>query len=137
MSAPTLDAQLDGWVREVHQEQVWGTVVTFDVRDESLDRGARVAIDGAVAFLHQVDAWFSTYRMDTPITALRMGLVGIECVATGGGTDVTVSYDMTALSERGEQSLAAYEGDAYARMIDGWALSIAQRLPELLAARIR
>lgn len=76
MSAPTVtEAGLGGWVREVHQEEVWGTVVTFDVRDEELDAGAREAIDEAVRFLHDVDAWFSTYRVDTPITALRMGLL--------------------------------------------------------------
>lgn len=77
----------------------------------------------------------SIYARTTP--ALRMGLVGIECAPAAGGTDVTVSYDMTALNERGEQSLSAYQGDAYVQMIDGWAQSIAQRLPELLAARIR
>jgi thiamine biosynthesis lipoprotein len=71
-------ASLNGWVREVHAEEVWGTVVTFDVRDEVLDEGAAEAIAEASAWLHQVDAWFSTYRLDTPITALRNGLATID-----------------------------------------------------------
>ncbi len=71
------EASLEGWVRETHQEEVWGTVVTFDVRDDELDEGASEAIEASCRFLHDVDAWFSTYRMDTPITALRMGLSGL------------------------------------------------------------
>lgn len=67
-----------GWDRAVHQEEVWGTVVTFDVRDQHLDEGVLAAIDESAAFLHQVDRWFSTYRIDTPITALRMGFADLS-----------------------------------------------------------
>ena len=67
-------ADLNGWQRKTHLEEVWGTVVTFDVRDEYLDESVDEAIAEAVAFLHQVDYWFSTYRVDSPITALRNGL---------------------------------------------------------------
>ena len=102
------DVGLEGWVREVHQEQVWGTVVTFDVRDVELDAGARAAIDGAVAFLHQVDAWFSTYRMDTPITALRMGLAPL-----GQMPDVV----------RDVLSQCAYVRDLTEGVFDPWAVA--------------
>ena len=45
----TLIHQLgDGWDRAVHQEEVWGTVVTFDIRDEHLDDLALEAIAEAV-----------------------------------------------------------------------------------------
>jgi thiamine biosynthesis lipoprotein len=71
-------ASLEGWVRETHAEEVWGTVVTFDVRGAALDDGARASINEAVGFLHQVDEWFSTYRVDSPITALRNGLRSFE-----------------------------------------------------------
>ena len=77
-ASKTVAASLNGWVREVHAEEVWGTVVTFDVRDETLDGGAQAAIAEAAAYLHQVDAWFSTYRMDTPITALRSGIATMD-----------------------------------------------------------
>ena len=66
-------ADAGGWQRLTHQEPVWGTVVTFDVRGPELT-GAKQAVDFAVTFLHDVDAWFSTYRPDSHITALRNGL---------------------------------------------------------------
>ena len=71
-------ANLQGWTREVHIEEVWGTVVTFEVRDEFLDPSVKEAIAEAVRFLHQVDRWFSTYKLDTPISALRMGFATID-----------------------------------------------------------
>ncbi|MFZ0323572.1 MAG: FAD:protein FMN transferase [Actinomycetes bacterium] len=78
-------AGLGGWVRFVHAEHVWGTVVTFDVRgpeDPCADEGfvgeAREAVSETVDFLHDVDAWFSTYRVDSSITALRNGLLALD-----------------------------------------------------------
>lgn len=71
-------ADLKGWQRKVHLEEVWGTVVTFDVRGEKLDTTLDEVIAESVAFLHQVDAWFSTYRVDSSITALRNGLRSYE-----------------------------------------------------------
>jgi thiamine biosynthesis lipoprotein len=63
-----------GWLRRTHEEPVWGTVVTIDVRGESLPDDLDAIIAEGAAWLHQVDAWFSTYRADTPITMLRNGL---------------------------------------------------------------
>jgi len=78
-------AALEGWTRFVHAEQVWGTVVTFDVRgpeeiaeSRSFASAAGAVVQEAVTFLHDVDSWFSTYRVDTPITALRNGLLELE-----------------------------------------------------------
>jgi thiamine biosynthesis lipoprotein len=72
-------APLEGWERVTHAEEVWGTVVTFDVRDTALDaEDVRGVIAQAGEYLHQVDRWFSTYRMDTPITALRSGIATLE-----------------------------------------------------------
>ena len=74
--SPTIsEADLGGWERFVHWEQVWGTVVTFDVRGADLGDGVADVVEQAVAFLHEVDGWFSTYRADTPITAIRNGLL--------------------------------------------------------------
>lgn len=63
------------WQSRLHVEHVWGTVVTFDLRAEVLPDDVGAILADAVAYLHQVDAWFSTYRADTPITALRNGLI--------------------------------------------------------------
>jgi FAD:protein FMN transferase len=63
------------WQSRIHVEHVWGTVVTFDLRAETLPDDLDEILDEAIAYLHQVDAWFSTYRADTPITMLRNGLM--------------------------------------------------------------
>jgi thiamine biosynthesis lipoprotein len=57
-----------------HVELVWGTAVSFDVRT-SPDATAVVApaLERAVAWLHEVDRVFSTYRADSVVTALREG----------------------------------------------------------------
>ncbi len=62
-----------GWQKAVHAEEVWGTVVILDVRAEKLPENVQTELAEAARFLHQVDDWFSTYRIDTPISALRMG----------------------------------------------------------------
>lgn len=67
----------------------------------------------------------------------RTGFVEVCCTALEPGrTQVAVRYTLTALSEEGAQALSAFEGEAFARMIDGWAREIHARLPQLLSARI-
>ena len=63
------------WQQVQHVEPVWGTHVVFDLRGPSLPADVASIVTDAVAFLHQVDAWFSTYRADTPITMYRNGLI--------------------------------------------------------------
>ena len=70
------------WQRRTHAEQVWGTVVTFDFRAAQFGPGFAAVLAEAVAFLHQVDAWFSTYRVDSPITMLRNGLIEVSRTPT-------------------------------------------------------
>lgn len=79
MNQPTVAlADTGGWQRITHAEEVWGTVVTFEIRDPQLrDDVPQLFADGA-AFLHEVDRWFSTYRTDSHITALRNGLLTRE-----------------------------------------------------------
>ena len=60
-----------------HSEQVWGTVVTFDVRDVAFTNATpqqiHRAITDACSWLHDVDRIFSTYRDDSLVTAIRRG----------------------------------------------------------------
>lgn len=56
--------------RTVHVERVMGTVVSFDLRGEG-DHEA--AIGDAVAWFHEVDARFSTYRPDSELMRFRRG----------------------------------------------------------------
>jgi len=70
------------WQRRTHVEHVWGTAVTFDVREVSFPDDFDEILRDAIAYLHQVDAWFSTYRVDTPITMYRNGLVPLSRTPT-------------------------------------------------------
>jgi FAD:protein FMN transferase len=54
--------------RTVHVEHVMGTVVSIDAR-----AGAADAVWPAIAWLHEVDARFSTYRPDSDIRRLDRG----------------------------------------------------------------
>jgi FAD:protein FMN transferase len=58
-------------LRQVHVEHVMGTVVSLDVRDPAA--GADQAVATAMAWLHDVDARFSTYRPDSEICRLDRG----------------------------------------------------------------
>ena len=62
----------------VHAESVMGTVVTFDVRTPGAAPAHRAAIEAAVAWLHWVDATFSTYRADSEISRLDRGELAEE-----------------------------------------------------------
>jgi thiamine biosynthesis lipoprotein len=57
-------------LRQVHVEHVMGTVVSLDVRAAT---GAEHAVAAALAWLHDVDSRFSTYRPDSEISRLDRG----------------------------------------------------------------
>lgn len=61
----------------LHSEHVWGTVVSFDVRDRAFgsasEESIRDAIEQACSWLHEVDRVFSTFREDSLVTAIRRG----------------------------------------------------------------
>lgn len=61
-----------------HVELVMGTAVTFDIRDEYVPVGA---IEEAVSWLHHVDATFSPYKDDSPITHFGRGYVSRESLS--------------------------------------------------------
>jgi hypothetical protein len=79
---------------------------------------------------------YARYARVTPTT--RTGLVEVRCNASeDGGTDVEVTYAMTALSQEGVNALEAYEGQSFVNMIKGWKVDIDARLPTLLITSIR
>jgi thiamine biosynthesis lipoprotein len=60
-----------------HAEHVMGTVFSFDLRDPNVDDGALADV---IAWLHWVDATFSTYRDDSDINRLGGGKLRLhEC----------------------------------------------------------
>lgn len=65
--------------RLVHPEEVWGTVVALDLRSDSQGEGTLESVrDQMVAYFHQIDRLFSTYKPESEISALRSGQFGIE-----------------------------------------------------------
>jgi thiamine biosynthesis lipoprotein len=60
-----------------HVEQVMGTAVGFDIRDAADEGG----LQAAIAWLHHVDATFSTYRFDSPISRLGRGELHLDDVS--------------------------------------------------------
>lgn len=70
----------------VHDEQVMGTVVSFGVDHDRDGRdAARQAVASACTILHHVDAVFSTWKPDSPMSRFRRGELErpppeIECV---------------------------------------------------------
>jgi hypothetical protein len=80
--------------------------------------------------------YYSRYSRVTP--ALRTGTVEVRCNQVSQNvSDVEVTYKLTALTPKGEDSLVSFVGEAFAEMIDGWKLAIDKRLPVLLDAAIR
>ena len=80
--------------------------------------------------------YYSRYSRVTP--ALRAGTVEVRCEYVGEETtDVEVSYKMTALTDKGVDSLKSFEGAAFADMINGWKRSVDQHLDVLLTSDIR
>jgi thiamine biosynthesis lipoprotein len=67
--------------RTVRVEPVMGTVVSIDVRDPDPDP---TVLDAAVAWLHEVDARFSTYRAGSEVSRISRG----ELSASGAHADV-------------------------------------------------
>lgn len=57
-----------------HVEHVMGMAISIDVRDD-VDPAAIVDV---VAWLHHVDATFSPYKMDSPITRFGLGEIGLD-----------------------------------------------------------
>ena len=69
---------------------------------------------------------------------MRAGTVQVRCESIEDGvTHVDVSYTLTALTDKGAEGLASFEGKAFADLIDNWKRSIDQHLPALLSAAIR
>jgi FAD:protein FMN transferase len=104
--------------RQVHVEHVMGTAVSFDVRGENTDAEA---IDAAVAWLHDIDAEFSTYRPDSAVCRFDRG----ELRLREASTNLRWIVDRC---ERFKQETGGYF-DAYASgrfdpsaLVKGWAV---------------
>jgi FAD:protein FMN transferase len=131
-SATAAPANLMGWTRAVHIEEVWGTVVTFEVRDEVLAPDVDEAFAEAVQFLHQVDRWFSTYKLQTPISAYRMGFATLEQLPDVISEVLDTCKYIKELTEGRFDPWAVKGGVDPSGYVKGWAADIAA---DMLVAR--
>jgi thiamine biosynthesis lipoprotein len=113
--------------RRVHVEHVMGTVVSLDLRAGDPDS---VAVEAAMAWLHDVDRRFSTYRADSEIRRLDRG----DLALADASPDVRWVLDRCAALRRETGGFfdvrAAGPLDPSA-LVKGWA---AQRAADVLSA---
>ena len=100
-----------------------GTVVSFAVwSPEQLDRAALVALSQARAGLHRVDAVFSTYRDDSPISRLRRGEISIDDVPEQVRTVLELCAGARDLSRGWFDPWAMPGGVDQTGLVKGWAV---------------
>ncbi|MDO5619433.1 FAD:protein FMN transferase [Kocuria sp.] len=129
-----------------HLEEVWGTVVTVDVRDVDGSLPAPEAVEAALAeagaFMARVDRVFSTYRPDSLVSAYRAGDLPVIPVSGFGSfsdDDVAWFRHILALCEQGrEVTEGAFDpwavdgGFDPSGVVKGWA---AEAVADLLVER--
>ncbi len=123
ITATTAAAPGDGR-RTRHVEHCMGTVFTIDVRDPGSWGGA---IGEAVAWLHRVDAVFSTYRADSDISRIRRGRLAIE----DADPDVAqvLAHCAAVEAETDGYFTAVWDGDIDPTgLVKGWAIEQASRI---------
>jgi thiamine biosynthesis lipoprotein len=113
--------------RTVHVERVMGTVVSLDMRGSEPHAAA---VEAAMAWLHEVDARFSTYREDSEIRRLDRG----ELLVADASPDVREVLERCVALRR--ETNGYFDVRATGRLdpsalVKGWA---AQRAASILAA---
>lgn len=105
-----------------HAEHVMGTVFSFSVRDRNAD-----GLPAAVARLHQLDAMFSTYRADSPISRLGRREISLD------DCDPEVVEVLAVCAEVAEETEGWFTTSVDGRLdpsgwVKGWAIAEAARL---------
>jgi thiamine biosynthesis lipoprotein len=110
--------------RTVHVEHCMGTAFTIDIRDGG---DWQDAIRDVVAWLHQVDAVFSTYRPDSDISRMQRG----ELRARDAHPDVLTVLDLCArvqTTTNGYFTAMPYGKIDPTGLVKGWAIERASDL---------
>lgn len=115
-----------GWKRAVHLEEVWGTVIVVDIRGEEIDvELAQRAVRELQDFFHQVDRWFSTYKLETPISALRMGFAQLDQMPAVVQEVLARCEFVKSLTEGAFDPWAVDGGVDPSGFVKGWAADVA------------
>ncbi len=115
-----------------HVEHAMGTVFSFDVRGGSPARVA-AALRDAVAWLHHVDAVFSTYRADSQISRLAAGALPLSACSPE-------VREVHALCEDARRRTGGFFDAGYAGgfdptgLVKGWAVERAALLVDAAGA---
>lgn len=112
--------------RIVHVEEVMGTTVSFDVRD---DASPATPVREACAWLHEADRVFSTFGADSTISRLDRG----ELLTADAGQDV--EHVLAACARLHRESNGAFDVRAAGRLdpsayVKGWATERAAAILE-------
>ena len=118
-----------------HVEHVMGMAVTIDVHDDCRDAGVdRPGLSEVIDWLHHVDATFSTYRLDSPISRLGRAEITLDDVSDEV-IDVLVLCDRLVDETGGAFdafSVPAPNGTMLdpSGVVKGWAIERAARILE-------
>jgi thiamine biosynthesis lipoprotein len=115
-----------------HVEDVMGMAISIDVHD---DVTGTPGLDEVVAWLHHVDATFSPYRLDSPISRLGLGAATLDDV-DAEVADVLVACERLRVETNGTFDAFAVPAPNGTHLdpsgyVKGWAV---QRAADLLAA---
>jgi len=120
------------WSRHVHEERVWGTVITFDLRDEGLDAArAREASAAAAEELHCIDAWLSPFREDSAVSLIRKDPRAQDTCPPPVREVIAACSSMTRLTRGAFDPWRAPGGFDPSGYVKGWG---ADRAAEILVA---
>jgi thiamine biosynthesis lipoprotein len=108
-------------------EHCMGTVFSLDIRGPGCDPAA---VDEAIAWLHWVDATFSTYKPDSPVSRIARGELDVAEAPAEVGTVLARCEQLQA--ETGGYFSAYATGDLDpSGLVKGWAI---QHVSDLLRA---
>lgn len=122
-------------VQSSHVEEVMGTTVTFDVRDEN----SGPAISAAIDWLHHVDEVFSPYKPESPISKFGLGELTIDELSDEV-RDVLALCDIVNDDTNGAFNafeVPAPNGSMFnpSGLVKGWALEISAEILEQFGLR--
>lgn len=118
-----------------HVEHVMGMAVSIDIRDD-IDP---IALTHVVEWLHHVDATFSTYKMESPISQFGLGEIPIDALS------IEVQAVLTLCEELREETNGAFDITAVpapngssldpSGLVKGWSIERAAELLETFGAK--
>ena len=122
-TAPGERLWVDGWDPEVLSGGDGRSKGSVFVTDAHGDKAYWVVVD------HDEEALHARYARFAPGT--HAGTVEVVARDDGtGGTEVQVTYELTALTGEGNELLAAFDSDAYSQMLAEWERMIREANPE-------